>query len=154
MHSWLHHTVHSAEKIVAVHLSVGSASAERVQQGKVRGATRRVLCTWWLLGLAVRLGLGGPILGFEKIRQYISLVLGGDIVTYSVHLPSNGVSGGPAMIPFSLVTSDWSMISTFIEHAWACMEERVNQNKMQQLMKEVAKLRVGSSYTLVPGSIP
>ena len=85
---------------------------------------------------------------------HISLVLGGDIVTYSVHLPSNGVSGGPAMIPFSLVTSDWSMISTFIEHAWACMEECVNQNKMQQLMKEVAKWRVGSSYALVPGSTP
>ena len=51
------------------------------------------------------------------------------------------------MIPFSLVTSDWSMISAFIEHAWACTEERVNQNKLQQLMKEVAKWRVGSSYS-------
>ena len=81
----------------------------------------------------------GQFLDSKKYSNiYTSLVLGGDIETYSVHLPSNGVSGGPAMIPFSLVTSDWSMISTFIEHAWACMEEHVNQNKMQQLMKEVA----------------
>ena len=76
MYSWLHHTAHRAEKIVTVHLSAGSASAERVQQGEVRGATRRVLCTWWLLGLAVRVGLGGPILGFEKIRQYIKFSAG------------------------------------------------------------------------------
>ena len=34
-------------------------------QGKVGGVTCRLLCTWWLLGLAVKgawLGPGGPIL--------------------------------------------------------------------------------------------
>ena len=63
------------------------------------------------------------------------------------------MSGGPAMIPFSLVTSDWSMSFTFIEHAWACMEERVNQNKT---VKEVAKWRVGSSrcIPLIPKLYP
>ena len=43
----------------------GSASAERVGQGEVRWVTRRVTCTWWLLGLAVKapwLGPGGTIL--------------------------------------------------------------------------------------------
>ena len=30
-----------------------SASAERVGQGEVGGITRRVTCTWWLVGLAV-----------------------------------------------------------------------------------------------------
>ena len=43
----------------------GSASAERVGEGEMDGVTRRVTCTWWLLGLAVKepwLGPGGPIL--------------------------------------------------------------------------------------------
>ena len=53
----------------------GSASAERVGQGEVGGVTRRVTCTWWLLGLAVKvpwLEPCGPILalaawtGFEN----------------------------------------------------------------------------------------
>ena len=88
MYSWLHHTADRAEKIVAVHLSAGSASAARVGQGEVHGATRRVLCIWWLLDLAVRLGLGdwvGQFLDSKKYGSILSLVLGGDIVTYSVH---------------------------------------------------------------------
>ena len=57
MHFWLHHTAHCAEKIVSARLRAGSASAERVGQGEVGqgevgGVTGRVLCTWWLLGLA------------------------------------------------------------------------------------------------------
>ena len=51
MHFWLHHTAHCAEKIVS---ALGSASVERVGQGEVGGVTRRVTCTWWLLGLAVK----------------------------------------------------------------------------------------------------
>ena len=52
-------------KIVSAHWHAGSAPAERVGQKEIDGVTRRVLCTWWLLGLAVEgpwLGLGGPIL--------------------------------------------------------------------------------------------
>ena len=51
VHFWLHHTAHCAEKIV----SVG--------QREVGGVTGRVLCTWWLLGLALKrpwLVPGGP----------------------------------------------------------------------------------------------
>ena len=79
MHFWLHHTAHCAEKIVSARLRAGSASAERVGQGEVGGVTGRVLCTWWLLGLALKrpwLVPGGPLhgavhmvaarLGFEK----------------------------------------------------------------------------------------
>ena len=65
MHLWLHHTAYCAEKIVSVCLRAGSASPERVGQGEVGGVTCRVTCTWWLLGLAVKvtwLGPGGPIL--------------------------------------------------------------------------------------------
>lgn len=54
-----------AEKIVSARLCPGSVSAERVEQGEVGGVTHRVLCTWQLLGLAVKglwLALGGPIL--------------------------------------------------------------------------------------------
>ena len=54
---------HCAEKIVSVRLCAGSALAERVGQGEVGGVTRRVLCTWWLLGLALKrpwLVPGGP----------------------------------------------------------------------------------------------
>ena len=43
----------------------GSVSTERVGQGEVDGITCRVTCTWWLLGLAIKvpwLGPGGPIL--------------------------------------------------------------------------------------------
>ena len=46
-------------------MRASSASAERVGQGKVGGVTCRVTCTWWLLGLAVKvpwLRPGGPIL--------------------------------------------------------------------------------------------
>ena len=53
VHFWLHHTAHYA----------GSALAERVGQGEVGGVTGRVLCTWWLLGLALKrpwLAPGGP----------------------------------------------------------------------------------------------
>ena len=63
MHFWLHHTAHCAEKIVSARLRAGSASAERVGQGEVGGVTGRVLCTWWLLGLALKrpwLVPGGP----------------------------------------------------------------------------------------------
>ena len=63
VHFWLHHTAHCAEKIVSAHLRTGSASAERVGQGEVGGVTGRVLCTWWLLGLALKrpwLAPGGP----------------------------------------------------------------------------------------------
>ena len=43
----------------------GSASPDRVEQGEVGGVTRRVLCTWQLLGLGVKgpwLTPGGLIL--------------------------------------------------------------------------------------------
>ena len=63
VHFWLHHTAHCAEKIVSARLHTGSASAERVGQGAVGGVTGRVLCTWWLLGLALKrpwLVPGGP----------------------------------------------------------------------------------------------
>ena len=63
MHFWLHYTAHCAEKIVSARLCVGSALAEGVEQGEMGGVTRRVLCTWWLLGLTVKrpwLGLGEP----------------------------------------------------------------------------------------------
>ena len=63
VHFWLHHTAHCAEKIVSARLRAGSASAERVGQGEVGGVTGRVLCTWWLLGLALKrpwLVPGGP----------------------------------------------------------------------------------------------
>ena len=54
MYFWLHHTAHCTEKIVSVRLRAGSASAERVGQGEVDGVIHRVLCTWWLLGLALK----------------------------------------------------------------------------------------------------
>ena len=54
VHFWLHHTVHCAEKIVSACMRAGSASAKRVGQGEVGGVTGRVLCTWWLLGLALK----------------------------------------------------------------------------------------------------
>ena len=63
VHFWLHHTVHCAEKIVSARLRAGSASAVRVGQGEVGGVTGGMLCTWWLLGLALKrpwLVPGGP----------------------------------------------------------------------------------------------
>ena len=48
-HFWLHHTVHCTK-----HLHAGSASAERMGQGEVCGVIRRVTCTWWLVGLALK----------------------------------------------------------------------------------------------------
>ena len=54
VHFWLHHTAHCAEKTVSARLHAGSASAERVGQVEVGGVIGRVLCTWWLLGLALK----------------------------------------------------------------------------------------------------
>ena len=59
VHFWLHHTAHCAEKIVSARLRAGSASAERVGQGEVGqgevgGVNGRVVCTLWLLGLALK----------------------------------------------------------------------------------------------------
>ena len=51
-------TSHCAEKIVSAHQRAGSAYAEMVGQGEVGGVTRRVLCTWQLLGLVVRAMVG------------------------------------------------------------------------------------------------
>ena len=62
VHFWLHHTAQK-RYIVSVRLHAGSASAERVGQGELGGVTHRVLCMWWLLGLALKmpwLALGGP----------------------------------------------------------------------------------------------
>ena len=64
VHLWLLHTVHCAENIVSAHWCAGYELAERVGQGEVGGITRRVLCTWQLLGLAVKepwLVPSGPI---------------------------------------------------------------------------------------------
>ena len=54
-------------------------------QGEVVGVTRRVTCTWWLLGLAVKapwLGPGGPILVLaawtaDRLRKHYSHLVGG-----------------------------------------------------------------------------
>ena len=69
---WLHHTAHCAEKIVPARLRAGSASAETVGLGKVSGAIRRVLYTWWLLGLPVKgpwLELGRPPLTLAGLES-------------------------------------------------------------------------------------
>ena len=53
------------EGLCALSARCNSASAERVEHGEVDEVTCRVTCTWWLLGLAVKvpwLGLGGSIL--------------------------------------------------------------------------------------------
>ena len=57
--------------------------SERVGQGVVGRVTRRVTCTWWLLGLAVKapwLGPGGPILALAALtglkKRYSHLVGG------------------------------------------------------------------------------
>ena len=52
-------------KIVSVCLRAGSVSAGTVGHGEVGGVTCRVLCTWQLLGFAVKrawLAPGRPIL--------------------------------------------------------------------------------------------
>ena len=51
--------------MISVCLRAGSASADRLGQGEVGGVTHKVLCTWQLLGLAVKglwLAAGGLIL--------------------------------------------------------------------------------------------
>ena len=65
MHFWLQHTAHWVKKLVSARLHIGSALAERIGEGEVGGVTHTVLCTWRLLGLAVKgpwLALGGPVL--------------------------------------------------------------------------------------------
>ena len=39
-------------------MCMGWGSAERVGQGEMGGVTHMVTCTWWLLGLAVKIMLG------------------------------------------------------------------------------------------------
>ena len=68
--------------ISSMHLCIRFASAERVGQGEVGRVTRRVACTWWLLGLAVKgpwLGLGGPILALDAWTDLENTTLRGFI---------------------------------------------------------------------------
>ena len=61
MHFWLHH----AGSASAERVGQGEVGQGEVGQGEVGGVTRRVTCTWWLLGLAVKvpwLEPGGPTL--------------------------------------------------------------------------------------------
>ena len=55
VHFWLHHTAHCAEKIVSVHYTCGSASAERVGQGEMHMVAARLGCQ------SAMVGTGGPI---------------------------------------------------------------------------------------------
>ena len=76
--------MHCAKNIVSMCFYVGSASAERVGQVKVGRVIRRVPCTWWLLGLAVKgpwLAPGSPPPshpdGMDRLRKhYFHLVEG------------------------------------------------------------------------------
>ena len=68
-------TSHCAEKIVSARLRAGSVSAERVGQGEVGGVTRRVTCTWWLLGLTIKapwLGPGGALAAWTGLENATS----------------------------------------------------------------------------------
>ena len=47
---------------VSARLRTGFALAKRAVQREVGGVTHRVVCTWQLLGLAIWLTPGGPIL--------------------------------------------------------------------------------------------
>ena len=65
-------------------MRAGSASAGRVGQGEVGGIIRRVTCTWWLLGLAVKvpwLGPGGPSLALAAWTGFENATL----TLYGVH---------------------------------------------------------------------
>ena len=64
-------------------MCAGSASAERVEkdsQGEVGEVTHRVTCTWWLLGLAVKvpwLEPVGPVLALTVRMQDFSSTYSG-----------------------------------------------------------------------------
>ena len=64
-------------------MRAGSASAERVGQGKVGGVTCRVTCTWWLLGLAVKAPWLGP-------SEPILALIGGSILARKAALALSG----------------------------------------------------------------
>ena len=70
-------TSYCAEKIVSACRRAGSAYAEMVGQGEVGGVTRRVLCTWQLLGFAVKWPWLAPI-----------------VTCPAVHAPRQRMSGG------------------------------------------------------------
>ena len=60
-------------------------------QREVGGVTRRVTCTWWLLGLAVKapwLEPGGPILAcpgcMDRLRKHYSHLVGGSFLAGKV----------------------------------------------------------------------
>ena len=66
------------EKIVSACWQAGSASAERVGQKEVGGVSRRVLCTWWLLGFTVKrpwLGPGGAPVALHDCLENTTLTL-------------------------------------------------------------------------------
>ena len=62
VHFWLHHTAYCAVKTVSARIAHGFAPAEMGGQGEVGGFTHRVTCTWWLLGLAVKVPWLGQFL--------------------------------------------------------------------------------------------
>ena len=69
--------MHCAVKIVSMCLCVGSASAG---QRVVGGVTYGMLCTWWLLGLAVK----GPWLGPGEPPLALTAETGLENTTFSL----------------------------------------------------------------------
>ena len=58
---WLHHTAHCAEKISVCYVRRFCVS-RKCGTGGGGGVTHRVTCTWWLLGLAVKVPWLGQFL--------------------------------------------------------------------------------------------
>ena len=86
-------------------------------QGEVGGVTRRVTCTWWLLGLAVKvpwLGPGGPIpalaawTGFENATSHL---VGGSFLAGKVAWTLSGCMTTES-VDYCMLVNEWAWSSS------------------------------------------
>ena len=106
-------TLRVVQKTVFVRWHAVSVLAERVGQREVDGVTCRVLCTWWLLALAVKgswLGPGGPPPPdcMDRLRKHYSHLVGGLFLARKAAWALSGCMTTDSADYCMLINSTWS----------------------------------------------
>ena len=132
---------HCAEKIVSACWCAGSVLAERVGQGEVGGVTRRVLCTWQLLGLAIKgpwLALGRPILGLAAWASLENTTL----TLQGVHFWQRRLLGLYRSGCLPIKNADYCMLV----NEWAWLMSRVCLLRLEVVLASVLESELGQKW--------
>ena len=112
VHFWLHHTARCAENSFCA-LARSFCVSRKSGAKEVDGVTCRVLCTWWLLALAVKgswLGPGGPPPPdcMDRLRKHYSHLVGGLFLARKAAWALSGCITTDSADYCMLINSTWS----------------------------------------------